>query len=553
MNADKEFIAMRRNHEGTPIGSVLIHSDPFLSVSIRFDPRNPWASLFMLRRDKSAVMGNSKMLEIIIGAAIASWACASRLGFLILGFSFYIFHSRFRFLASLASWRLGCFLFSRPSFLFPNPKAMAMMSVALAKTGGMGGGASPPGPSTRLRACARAGLADLIAKRRRGDPAAWRRAVDDVARWMRLGRRRGFMWIIRRLLHFVSGVIQFTLYSALFFVLMVAAGYWVASAFFGGKGATAPDLTGLTLQEALTRLQPIGAGLQLERLQPHVQVPEGRVISQYPPAGSTIKAGSPIRVVVSKGQPLAIVPDLRGRNKIEAGIRLRKIGLNIGAVATIPRQGVLGGSVLATDPPPGAGVLDGTAVNLLLAAGEGARVAQMPNLLGLSRDEATEVLRSYGLQAAEERAADAPDAQVGHVHDQSPKPGERVEPGTRIVIFYQPPRVEVPPSAGRADQEQTTKSQEIDEPATTDATPAQEDRSTSGSAPAVPVIPSADSSQNAATPAGRSETPSPDVPKVEVPAPASAQEATSTTAETSSAAAPAVKLDATGNAASAPR
>ena len=257
------------------------------------------------------------------------------------------------------------------------------------------------------------------------------------------------MNFLRGLYRLLSGLTQFALYSALFFVLMVGAGYWVALQFFGGEEVQAPDLTGLSMVQALEKLQPVHVSLQMERLQPHVQVPQGHIISQYPSPGAVIKAGTPIRVAVSKGSPLVTVPDLRGRNKIEAGIRLRKLGLNVGVTASIPHSGVSGGTVLTTDPPAGTGIIDGSTVNLLLAAGEGARISQMPNLIGLTRDEAGEVLASYGLSLAESRedASGDPNTPAGHIHAQTPAPGEPIAPNTRITITCQPAYSEQPTTA----------------------------------------------------------------------------------------------------------
>jgi serine/threonine-protein kinase len=270
--------------------------------------------------------------------------------------------------------------------------------------------------------------------------AAVDRAVS-LAAWDRLPA----MSILRRIVRFFAGLIQFSLYSALFFALMVAAGYGVALQFFGGEEVTVPDLTGVSAVEALERLQPAHIGLQLERRQPHVQVPKDHIISQYPRPGVTVKAGTPIRVVVSEGLPLVTVPDLRGSNKIEAGIRLRKLGLNVGNTTSIPRAGIPGGTVLTTDPPGGTGVIEGVAVNLLLAAGEQSRVRLMPNLIGLTADEGREVLTSYGLELDQVREREAFDVPVGQIHSQNPPPGESLGPVTRIEVTVQPERTDEPP------------------------------------------------------------------------------------------------------------
>jgi beta-lactam-binding protein with PASTA domain len=248
------------------------------------------------------------------------------------------------------------------------------------------------------------------------------------------------MAFIRWLMRLIGGLTQFSLYTLLLFVMMVALSYAMAMRFFGGETWTAPDLTGQSIIEAMETLQPARVSLLMESHQPHVQVPEGHIVSQYPLPGTAIKNGTPIRVVVSDGTPLITVPDLRGQSRIEATIRLRKAGLQVGTVARVPREGVTGGMVLTTDPPAGTGMVAGGGVNLMLSAGEGARLQQMRSLIGLTPDEARDVLNYYGLTLgdATEQPGDSPDIQAGQIYRQSPAAGEAIAPTTRIAVWYQP-------------------------------------------------------------------------------------------------------------------
>lgn len=253
------------------------------------------------------------------------------------------------------------------------------------------------------------------------------------------------MRLLLTLLRGLAGLLQFSLYTLIFFVLMAGAGYWVALEYFGAEEVETPNLTGLSTVEALVQLQDLNISLELERRQPSIEFPEGHIVNQYPKPGTMIKTGTPVRVVISEGQPLVTVPQLVGSNKIEAGIRLRKLGLDVGNIATIPRDGVPGGTVLTTDPPAGAGVVEGTRVNLMLAEGESSRVRQMPNLVGLTREEARQVMASYGLEISAEREQVADGVPVGEIHSQIPSPGSRITPDTQITVFFQPPRAIIPP------------------------------------------------------------------------------------------------------------
>jgi serine/threonine protein kinase len=69
----------------------------------------------------------------------------------------------------------------------------------------------------------------------------------------------------------------------------------------GQKQVTVPDLSGLTVDEARTKL---GKDLTLGNVTEQESTqPEGTIVSQSPPAGSTANKGDPVDVVVAKAAP----------------------------------------------------------------------------------------------------------------------------------------------------------------------------------------------------------------------------------------------------------
>lgn len=256
---------------------------------------------------------------------------------------------------------------------------------------------------------------------------------------------RGILGAAVALLIWLVNLLRFWIYTAIFFVLMVAVSYAIVSWYIKGEELAAPDLSGLTVIQALEKLSQTdlrGARLSviLERTQPHESYEKGLIISQDPEPRRRIKAGSPIRVVVSEGPPLATVPDVRGQSRIRAGILLRRNNLTIGNEAQMAVAGKAGGLVLSTDPPAATGVPEGTKVNLLLTAGE-EQTSQMPNLNGLTLEEVREELNQLGLSKPDEIAAEGGETALpGQVHNQFPPAGEAVTPQTRLRVFYQPER-----------------------------------------------------------------------------------------------------------------
>ena len=253
--------------------------------------------------------------------------------------------------------------------------------------------------------------------------------------------RRRSAWPIRFLgfiLRSFGGMVRFLLYMALFFGLMVLASYYVTGRYVKGRELLAPDLTGKSLLSAVQQLQDHRVGLLLELMQPHESVPQGHIIRQFPPPGARIKAGTPMRVVVSSGQPLITVPDLRGENRITAGIRLHELGLEVGTIAMLPDIRASGGTILQTDPPGGAGVLQGSAVNLMISSSQPATRPTMPSLYGLTPTQARELLAQYGLVLARASPAYGDGVLAGQIHNQDPPAGNEIDPSIRVTIEDEP-------------------------------------------------------------------------------------------------------------------
>lgn len=248
-------------------------------------------------------------------------------------------------------------------------------------------------------------------------------------------RRRGFF---RTLFGWLSGMLSFTLATILFFFLMTVSVYWLVSNVFIPPGElNTPDVRGKPFLEAAKELRNHNLSLKWERDQPSESVPEGNIISQQPDPNKRIKKGSPIRVVVSGGLALAPMPDLRRVTQNRAQALLRKAGLEVGNRTLLPSTADPVGTVLATDPPAGAGVPQGSRVNLLVATGHTRLSVAMPNLKGMKLDQARDALTQAGLFATEAPTAEE-GAAPGSVVSQSPSAGELVSDKTHIVIKYVP-------------------------------------------------------------------------------------------------------------------
>ncbi|MGE5508738.1 MAG: Stk1 family PASTA domain-containing Ser/Thr kinase [Chitinophagales bacterium] len=215
-----------------------------------------------------------------------------------------------------------------------------------------------------------------------------------------------------------------------------------------------PDLTGKPVEEARRMLADRRLTLEIAGRAFHEQIPVDHVISQDPLPSRTVKVNRSVRVTVSKGPELVVVPDLTGQDLREAEVTLSQVGLRIGERTDGFSTEIQPGFIMGQDPPPFGRLEKGLPVNLVISRGPSPTTATlMPNLMGMSYDEATALLSSLGLTVGrviqEVRPANA--FRPGTVLDQNPAPETPVTSGTAVdlVVSRAPGQETALPGAAR--------------------------------------------------------------------------------------------------------
>ncbi len=195
---------------------------------------------------------------------------------------------------------------------------------------------------------------------------------------------------------------------------------------------TVPRLLGLARTEAETRIAD--GGLRIADIEgvTHPTAGRGQVIWQDPPAGVGVPEGTLIRLTVSNGPQRIPVPDLLGYHATVAGQLLEAAGLKVGRIiqtqAPVP-QGV----VVSTRPSTGSTLLPRSSVTFVVS--EGAATIPVPNLSGLTIEEAEMILQSVGLVVGETMRKASRDVPPGTIVEQDPRAGTLSAPGTIVKIF----------------------------------------------------------------------------------------------------------------------
>jgi len=199
-----------------------------------------------------------------------------------------------------------------------------------------------------------------------------------------------------------------------------------------------PEVIGLDL--AAARRACAAAGLQLlEDGKRHGQgVLPGHVLSQTPAAGSAVKPGRSVRVLVSLGTEIVSMPDVRGLTLRQATLQIENAQLLLGDVARI-RDGAGGEIVRATRPAAGAVIARGDSVTVLVEIGAVAELFLMPNLIGQDVGDARALIESRGFQVGRIAYRAATGVYPGTVLEQYPDSGALVHGGDLIDLVAATP------------------------------------------------------------------------------------------------------------------
>ncbi|HYX78490.1 MAG TPA: Stk1 family PASTA domain-containing Ser/Thr kinase [Solirubrobacterales bacterium] len=155
----------------------------------------------------------------------------------------------------------------------------------------------------------------------------------------------------------------------------------------------------------------------------------GTVLKQDPPAGSRVDKGSVVTITVSLGPGTVPVPEVAGQTEKEALRTLKDQGLRPNERRRHSRS-VKAGLAIGTIPAAGAELERGKPITLLVSTG--AKLVQIPPVIGEQQDVADTQLRDAGLiPDFVERNSDAP---PGEVILQHPPAGSTVKEHTRVTI-----------------------------------------------------------------------------------------------------------------------
>lgn len=196
----------------------------------------------------------------------------------------------------------------------------------------------------------------------------------------------------------------------------------------GPERYAVPTLVGSTATEAKARLAENRLALGGSSQAYDEKIPAGQIVSSTPKAGTQLRRGTAVTIVVSKGRQPIDVTDYTGKPADQAVAALTDAGLRVDATKQEFSTDVPKGSVISQSPATGT-LFRGEQVTLVVS--KGPEMVSVPNVQGKQLRQARKILEDAGFQV---RVESFMGGLFGTVRSQSPAGDAKAPKGSTVTL-----------------------------------------------------------------------------------------------------------------------
>ena len=198
---------------------------------------------------------------------------------------------------------------------------------------------------------------------------------------------------------------------------------------------TVPDVIGLTQDDAEGSIRAKAEKADVRFTEEYSDTIEvGRVMGQYPQAGNEVEETSTVILTISLGPESFEVPNVYGLTEVQADKKLNELGLKLLHEYTASDE-IETGRVISTNPERQSLVVSGDTITVVVSTGPENKQSEVPNLVGLSEQDAIKALTNAGLVKGTISYETSDTYPKGQVTYQSNTSGQKVDAGTAIDLI----------------------------------------------------------------------------------------------------------------------
>jgi len=195
-----------------------------------------------------------------------------------------------------------------------------------------------------------------------------------------------------------------------------------------------PKVVGLSDFEAIEKLENAGFEPVIADTSYGTNQPAGKIFLQKPEAGKIVKKGRTVYLFVSGGEQLVTVPQLKGKNIVDAKLALERVGLKLGQVELVasnyPKDMIFDQQYVE-----GTKLKKGETIKVFISSGQTEGTIEVPDLIGKSLSEAQKILSDSSLTVGKITYQISNTLLPNTVLDQYPVPGNKLNPGEKVDLF----------------------------------------------------------------------------------------------------------------------
>lgn len=193
-----------------------------------------------------------------------------------------------------------------------------------------------------------------------------------------------------------------------------------------------PNLIGLNISDATKIINEASLKISDTLNEPSDFFESGIVTFQDPPPGKEIKINEAVKLKISSGKNIVMVPNIIGYDYLYVISQLEAMGLNVN-IKRVPSTDSLPGKVLRISPEAGTKVKEGDLISIYIATTE--QMILLPDVTQLSVDKAVSILQSLNILYDISNIEAQYDIQKNLVMSQYPGPDTYISIGEKVLLL----------------------------------------------------------------------------------------------------------------------
>ncbi len=207
-----------------------------------------------------------------------------------------------------------------------------------------------------------------------------------------------------------------------------------------GQSITVPNLKGISLEEVDAHLTQRNLCFEVtEEFAYDPDYPPMTVLQQYPKAGTHVKEGRNIYLILNTQTPPQVkMPNLVDGSVRNAHVCLKSKGILLGTIKYIPdvaQNAVLEQWHQGKKVAAGTLITKGARIDLVVGAGLGKKMVEVPQVVGMKLESAKLLLLSAGISLGNTAYESVADQAPGTILRQIPDAGKKVRIGESVDLW----------------------------------------------------------------------------------------------------------------------